>query len=126
MTSGAADTETVVPGLFAIGECACVSVHGANRLGSNSLLDIVVFGRAAAERCAEVIAPGESHPPLPGDSEERALASFDGHRHADGGSTDGIPSASRCSASCRTMRPCSAPARFSRKAAGSSTSAVRR
>ena len=61
-----------------------MSVHGANRLGSNSLLDIVVFGRAAAERCAEVIAPGESHPPLPGDSEERALASFDGHRHADG------------------------------------------
>ena len=84
VTSGAGDTETVVPGLFAIGECACVSVHGANRLGSNSLLDIVVFGRAAAERCAEVIAPGESHPPLPGDFEERALESFDGHRHADG------------------------------------------
>ena len=84
VTSGAGDTETVVPGLLAIGECACVSVHGANRLGSNSLLDIVVFGRAAAERCAEVIAPGESHPPLPGDSEERALESFDGHRHADG------------------------------------------
>ena len=84
VTSGAGDTETVVPGLLAIGECACVSVHGANRLGSNSLLDIVVFGRAAAERCAEVIVPGESHPPLPGDCEERALESFDGHRHADG------------------------------------------
>ena len=76
--------ETVVPGLFAIGECACVSVHGANRLGSNSLLDIVVFGRAAAERCAELVTPGESHPPLPGDSEARALESFDGFRHAAG------------------------------------------
>ena len=83
-TGGAGDTETVVPGLFAIGECACVSVHGANRLGSNSLLDIVVFGRAAAERCAEIITPGESHAPLPKDSEERALESFDGHRHAHG------------------------------------------
>ncbi len=49
------DPDAVVPGLMAIGECACVSVHGANRLGSNSLLDIVVFGRAAAERCAELI-----------------------------------------------------------------------
>ncbi len=77
--------ETVAPGLFAVGECACVSVHGANRLGSNSLLDLVVFGRAAAERCAAVIAPGESHPPPPGGSEERALAHFDALRHARGG-----------------------------------------
>ena len=84
VTSGADDEETVVPGLMAIGECACVSVHGANRLGSNSLLDIVVFGRAAAERCATLITPGESHPPLPRASEERALASFDRFRHADG------------------------------------------
>ena len=76
--------ETVAPGLMAIGECACVSVHGANRLGSNSLLDIVVFGRAASERCAGIITAGESHPPLPGASEERALASFDRFRHASG------------------------------------------
>ena len=81
---GAGTTETVVPGLLAIGECACVSVHGANRLGSNSLLDIVVFGRAAAERCAEVISPGESHPPLPDTSEARALDAFDRFRNASG------------------------------------------
>jgi len=84
VTSDAGGSEAVVPGLLAIGECACVSVHGANRLGSNSLLDIVVFGRAAADRCAEVITPGESHPPLPGEPEERALASFDRFRHAQG------------------------------------------
>ena len=76
--------ETVVPGLLAIGECACVSVHGANRLGSNSLLDLIVFGRAAADRCAAIITPGESHPPLPGDSEARAIESFDSFRHAGG------------------------------------------
>ena len=84
VTSVDGDPETAVPGLMAIGECACVSVHGANRLGSNSLLDIVVFGRAAAERCAAIITPGESHPPLPGESEERALARFDRFRHAGG------------------------------------------
>ena len=84
VTSKAGDPEMLVPGLLAIGECACVSVHGANRLGSNSLLDIVVFGRAAAERCAELITPGESHPPLSGDSEARALESFDRFRHARG------------------------------------------
>ena len=84
VTSNADGSEAVVPGLLAIGECACVSVHGANRLGSNSLLDIVVFGRAAADRCAEVITPGGSHPPLPADPEDRALASFDRFRHAGG------------------------------------------
>jgi succinate dehydrogenase/fumarate reductase flavoprotein subunit len=51
----------VVPGLYSIGEAACVSVHGANRLGSNSLLDLVVFGRAVANRCAETIKPGQNH-----------------------------------------------------------------
>ena len=84
VTSKNGSSDTVVPGLLAIGECACVSVHGANRLGSNSLLDIVVFGRAAADRCAEVITPGESHPPLPAESEARALESFDRFRHATG------------------------------------------
>src|SRR6202043_1197064 len=55
------DPDSVVPGLMALGEAACVSVHGANRLGSNSLIDLVVFGRAAALRCAEVVTAGERH-----------------------------------------------------------------
>jgi succinate dehydrogenase / fumarate reductase flavoprotein subunit len=76
--------DSVVPGLMAIGEAACVSVHGANRLGSNSLLDIVVFGRAAAQRCAELIKPGQAHPPLPQEATEQALARFDRFRYADG------------------------------------------
>ena len=57
----------VVPGLMSLGEAACVSVHGANRLGSNSLIDLVVFGRAAAARCAEILEPERSHPDLPSD-----------------------------------------------------------
>ena len=79
------DPDSVVPGLMAIGECACVSVHGANRLGSNSLLDLVVFGRAAARRCAETVEAGSAHAPLPGNAEERILARFDRLRHARGG-----------------------------------------
>jgi succinate dehydrogenase / fumarate reductase flavoprotein subunit len=79
------NTEAVVPGLMAIGEAACVSVHGANRLGSNSLLDLVVFGRAAANRCAEIIRPGEPHRPLPKDAGEMALVRLDRARHANGG-----------------------------------------
>jgi succinate dehydrogenase / fumarate reductase flavoprotein subunit len=77
--------DTVVPGLMAIGEAACVSVHGANRLGSNSLLDLVVFGRAAAKRAAETVRPGEPHKPLPADAGDHALARFDRLRHANGG-----------------------------------------
>jgi succinate dehydrogenase / fumarate reductase flavoprotein subunit len=69
---------------MAIGECACVSVHGANRLGSNSLLDIVVFGRAAAERCVELIQPGQKHKSLPADADEPILQRFDRLRHASG------------------------------------------
>ncbi|MCG8543040.1 MAG: succinate dehydrogenase flavoprotein subunit, partial [Alphaproteobacteria bacterium] len=76
---------TVVPGLMSIGEAACVSVHGANRLGSNSLLDLVVFGRAAAQHCAEVVDAGESHKPLPNDAGEASLDRFDRIRHANGG-----------------------------------------
>jgi len=78
------DPDAVVPGLMAIGECACVSVHGANRLGSNSLLDIVVFGRAAAERCAELIEPDTKHKSLPKDADEKIVQRFDRLRHADG------------------------------------------
>ncbi len=79
------DNDAVVPGLFAIGEAACVSVHGANRLGSNSLLDLVVFGRAAANRCAEKVKPHTPHPDLPASVLDAALARFDGLRHAKGG-----------------------------------------
>jgi len=78
------DPDAVVPGLMAIGEAACVSVHGANRLGSNSLLDIVVFGRAAAIRCAEVIDKDAMHKPLPENAGEECLARLDKLRHADG------------------------------------------
>ena len=74
----------VVPGLMAIGEAACVSVHGANRLGSNSLIDLVVFGRAAGLRCADVVEAG-SQPDLPSDASEPALDRLDRFRHASGG-----------------------------------------
>ncbi len=77
--------DAVVPGLYAIGEAACVSVHGANRLGSNSLLDLVVFGRAVANRCAETIKPGAAHKPLPGDACDQSLANLDKLRNAHGG-----------------------------------------
>src|SRR5210317_2140012 len=76
--------DTVVPGLFAIGEAACVSVHGANRLGSNSLLDLIVFGRAVAQRCVEVLKPGAPHPELPQQKVDSLLAGFDALRHANG------------------------------------------
>jgi succinate dehydrogenase / fumarate reductase flavoprotein subunit len=76
--------DCVVTGLMAIGEAACVSVHGANRLGSNSLLDIIVFGRAAADRAAEIIRPGTPHRALPKDAGERAVARLDRLRHASG------------------------------------------
>jgi succinate dehydrogenase / fumarate reductase flavoprotein subunit len=76
--------DSVVPGLMAVGEAACVSVHGANRLGSNSLLDLVVFGRAAARHCAEVVKPGTPHRPLRKDAAESAVARLDRLRNADG------------------------------------------
>jgi len=69
--------EAIVPGVMAIGEAACVSVHGANRLGSNSLLDLIVFGRAAAHRVAETVRPGESHDPIPEEATDRAVARLD-------------------------------------------------
>jgi len=79
-----ADQNAVVPGLMALGEAACVSVHGANRLGTNSLLDIVVFGRAAAYRAAETVVPGAPHAPIPEAATEKALTRFDRIRHAKG------------------------------------------
>ncbi len=78
------DNDSVVPGLYAIGEAACVSVHGANRLGSNSLLDLVVFGRAVAQRCAATIKPGQPHKALPASACDQALANLDRLRHANG------------------------------------------
>ena len=78
------DPDAVVPGLMAIGEAACVSVHGANRLGSNSLLDLIVFGRAAARRAAELVAPGAPHPEPDAAALEPLLDRFDRLRHAAG------------------------------------------
>jgi succinate dehydrogenase / fumarate reductase flavoprotein subunit len=75
----------VVPGLMAIGEAACVSVHGANRLGSNSLIDLVVFGRAAGLQAARTVEAGSSQPPLPDDAADLALSRLDRFRHAKGG-----------------------------------------
>jgi succinate dehydrogenase / fumarate reductase flavoprotein subunit len=78
------DPEAPVPGLLAIGEAACVSVHGANRLGSNSLLDIVVFGRAAAHRVVETLRPGERQPSVPKQAVTRAIERLDRIRWAKG------------------------------------------
>ncbi len=78
------DAESVVPGLMAVGEAACVSVHGANRLGSNSLLDLVVFGRSAARFCAETMQPGARHADLPDDAGENSVARVDTMRNACG------------------------------------------
>ena len=78
------DPNRVAQGLMAIGEAACVSVHGANRLGTNSLLDIVVFGRAAAHRAADVLTPGASHAPLTSSATDKILDRFDRARHAKG------------------------------------------
>ena len=94
------DPDSVVPGLMAIGEAACVSVHGANRLGSNSLLDLVVFGRAAAIRAAEIVEPDRMDRPLPAGAGDAALTRFDKARNADGGT----PTADLRLAMQRTMQ----------------------
>lgn len=85
LTKVGGDPDSVVPGLMALGEAACVSVHGANRLGSNSLIDLVVFGRAAGLRAAELVKPGEKHAELPADSADKALSRLDKFRYANGG-----------------------------------------
>ncbi len=79
-----ADPEKTVSGLMAVGEAACVSVHGANRLGSNSLIDLVVFGRAAALRCVEKVRPNSNHGDLPAGAGELAVSRLDHYRHAAG------------------------------------------
>jgi succinate dehydrogenase / fumarate reductase flavoprotein subunit len=85
LTKKNGNADTVVPGLMALGEAACVSVHGANRLGSNSLIDLVVFGRAAALRLAEKLTPNGKQPGLPKDGSDMALGRLDHYRHASGG-----------------------------------------
>ncbi len=90
MTVKDGNPETIVPGLFAVGEAACVSVHGANRLGSNSLIDLVVFGRATGHRLKELVKPGAAHKPMPADSADLALARVDHFRFAKGGSPTAV------------------------------------
>ena len=92
--------DTVVPGLFAVGEAACVSVHGANRLGSNSLIDLVVFGRATGKRIADICKPNSTHNPLPKGSEELSLTRLDKFRNASGS----IPTAEIRGEMQRTMQ----------------------
>ena len=84
VTSKNGNADSVVPGLMAVGEAACVSVHGANRLGSNSLLDLVVFGREAARHCAATTKPGTQHRPLAKDAGELAVSRLDRLRNAKG------------------------------------------
>jgi succinate dehydrogenase / fumarate reductase flavoprotein subunit len=84
VTRRSGESDTVVPGLMAVGEAACVSVHGANRLGSNSLLDLVVFGREAARHCERVIKPGTSHRALKPDASDATLSRLDKLRNAKG------------------------------------------
>ncbi len=79
------DPDAVIPGLMAIGEAGCASVHGANRLGSNSLIDLVVFGRAAAIKAAEVIDPNSATPEMPKAEVEKVMDRFDRLRNANGG-----------------------------------------
>jgi succinate dehydrogenase / fumarate reductase, flavoprotein subunit len=100
VTKKGKDADSVVPGLFAVGEAACVSVHGANRLGSNSLIDLVVFGRATGKRLAEIIKPNSAHRPLPADAAELPVSRVDKFRHADGGT----PTAKIRDAMQRTMQ----------------------
>ena len=76
--------DKIVPGLYAAGEAACASVHGANRLGANSLLDIVVFGRACAHTIANTSRPGDAIPPLPANAGEKTIANLDRTRYASG------------------------------------------
>ncbi|QMW21816.1 succinate dehydrogenase flavoprotein subunit [Sandaracinobacteroides saxicola] len=94
------DPDSVVPGLFAVGEAACVSVHGANRLGSNSLIDLVVFGRATGHRISSIVKPMSAHRPLAKDSADFALGRVDALRFSKGGS----PTASIRLAMQKTMQ----------------------
>ena len=87
LTKKNGNDDAIIPGLMALGEAGCVSVHGANRLGSNSLIDLVVFGRAAGLRCAELLTPGDKQPELPSNSAEMSLSRLDKARNAAGGTS---------------------------------------
>ena len=121
VTKKGGDPDVVVPGLMAIGEAACVSVHGANRLGSNSLIDLVVFGRAAGQRCAEILTPGEKQAPLPENSADLALTRLDRFRHAERRHAARRSCALACRRRCRRIARSTAPARRWRAATGGST-----
>ncbi len=84
LLDGSVDYGHVVPGLFAAGESACASVHGANRLGANSLLDIVVFGRACANQIAQIAKPGDSIPDAPSAELEKSIDHLDAVRYSNG------------------------------------------
>jgi succinate dehydrogenase / fumarate reductase flavoprotein subunit len=90
LTKAGANPDQIVPGLMAVGEAACVSVHGANRLGSNSLTDLVVFGRAAGLRAAEIVKPGERQRELKAEWTDGHLARFDKFRNANGSSPTAV------------------------------------
>jgi succinate dehydrogenase / fumarate reductase flavoprotein subunit len=87
LTKANGDPDSIVPGLMAVGEAACVSVHGANRLGSNSLTDLVVFGRAVGLRCGQTLKANATQAPLPAGAGDQHLARLDRLRHANGGSS---------------------------------------
>jgi succinate dehydrogenase / fumarate reductase flavoprotein subunit len=90
LTKANGDPESIVPGLMALGEAACVSIHGANRLGSNSLIDLVVFGRAAGLRAAEIVEAGAKQPELPKNSADMSLSRLDHYRNAKGGTPTAV------------------------------------
>jgi succinate dehydrogenase / fumarate reductase, flavoprotein subunit len=97
----------VIPGLYAVGEAACVSVHGANRLGSNSLIDLVVFGRATGHHLRDNLTPNAKQPELPADSADFALTRLDHFRYAQAARPP-RRSAPKCKRRCRSTAPCSA------------------
>jgi succinate dehydrogenase / fumarate reductase flavoprotein subunit len=82
--------DVIVPGLMAVGEAACVSVHGANRLGSNSLIDLVVFGRAAAMRAAKIVKPNSKHEVIPESETQKSISRFDKLRNSNGGTPTSV------------------------------------
>lgn len=84
------DKDIIVPGLMAVGEAACVSVHGANRLGSNSLIDLVVFGRAAAMRAAKIVKPNSKHETIPESETQKSISRFDKLRNSNGGTPTSV------------------------------------
>ena len=118
--------DAVVPGLFAVGEAACVSVHGANRLGSNSLIDLVVFGRAAGLGSARSSSPARPAGAAARTPRDLALARLDHFRNAEGRQPDRRDPRSRCSARCRPIAPCSAPSARWPRARPRSTRSTRR